>query len=46
MVTGSDLPAEALPRGEVDRVMLAGEGNLDVLESLRNSKIEVGADTP
>ncbi|OCK57089.1 acetolactate synthase large subunit [Bradyrhizobium sp. LMTR 3] len=41
MVKGSDLLVEALSHEGVDRVFgVPGEGNLDVLESLRNSKIE------
>lgn len=41
MVTGSELLVKALSHEGVDRVFgVPGEGNLDLLESLRSSKIE------
>jgi thiamine pyrophosphate-dependent acetolactate synthase large subunit-like protein len=42
MTKGSDLLVAALEKEGVDRIFaLPGEENLDVLESLRNSKIEL-----
>ena len=42
MTKGSDLLVAALENEGVDRIFaLPGEENLDVLESLRNSKIEL-----
>ena len=42
MKKGSDLLVEALENEGVDRIFgVPGEENLDVLESLRNSKIEL-----
>lgn len=41
MLTGSELLVKALSHEGVDRVFgVPGEGNLDVLESIRNSKID------
>lgn len=41
MVKGTDLLIKALSHEGVDRIFgVPGQGNLDVLESLRNSKID------